>query len=83
MEISKIKAELTKQLPEFDIIGQGDALSEDVQKATGHVIGENEVFIHRDGQGLLYDLSKVKTKKNVEGLVESIKRQYKRAEKEG
>lgn len=80
MEISKIKAKLTKQLPEFDIIGQGHKLANKVQKATGYELQENDVYIHRDGQGLLYDLSKVKTKKNVEGLVESIKRQYKRIE---
>lgn len=80
MTTKDIKTKLTKQLPEFDIIGQGDALSEDVQKATGYELQENDVYIHRDGQGLLYDLSKVKTKKNVEGLVESIKRQYKRIE---
>lgn len=80
MTTKDIKAQLTKQLPEFDIIGQGDALAEDVQKATGYELQENDVYIHRDGQGLLYDFSKVKTKKNVEGLVESVKRQWERVD---
>ena len=80
MNTEQVKQHLKDKLPEFDIWS-----SEEVAKNLGEVNlaepNEARVFIHRDGQGIYMDISRIDNEKDADSAVEFINIQYKKASK--